>query len=56
MSTKYSRVDIVDVKLNIKYGHLQLAFHHENILLVDAKSGEAVKIGELPKEGVLDES
>lgn len=49
------RVDIVDVKLNIKNGHMRLAVHNENILLVDTKSGEAVKIGELPvKDGEND--
>lgn len=43
-------VDIVDVKEAIKNGRLQVIFHRNNILLKDTSSGEAVKIGELPRE------
>ena len=42
--------DIMAVKESIKNGRLQVAFHGNNILLKDTRSGEAVKIGELPKE------
>lgn len=45
------RLDIIDVKLNIKEGYVRLAFPNGNILLVDNTSGEAVKIGELPVKG-----
>ena len=45
------RLDIIDVKLNIKEGFVRLAFRNGNILLVDNVSGEAVKIGELPMKG-----
>lgn len=46
------RLDIIDVKINIKEGFVRLAFCNGNILLVDTMSGEAVKIGELPvKDG-----
>jgi hypothetical protein len=43
-------VDIVDVKAAIKHGRLQVTFYRGNILLQDTQNGEAVKIGELPKE------
>lgn len=46
------RLDIIDVKANIKEGYVRLVFRNGNILLVDTTSGEAVKIGELPlKDG-----
>ena len=45
------RLDIIDVKQNIKEGYVRLTFCNGNILLVDNASGEAVKIGELPMKG-----
>lgn len=45
------RLDIIDVKQNIKEGYVRLVFHNGNVLLVDTVSGEAVKIGELPMKG-----
>ena len=44
-------VDIVQVKYDIQIGRIELVFHGGNVLLKDTKSGEAVKIGELPKDG-----
>lgn len=41
-------IDIVAVKQEIKMGRLEVIFHHGNILLRETRSGEAVKIGELP--------
>ena len=46
-------VDIVKVKSNIKDGLLAVEIHNGFILLKDTKSGEAVVIGELPKQTVL---
>ena len=43
-------VDVLAVKEFIKNGRLQVTFHGNNILLKDTSSGEAVKIGELPRE------
>lgn len=43
-------VDIVRVKSDIKKGLLRVMIIGESILLCDVKSGEAVKIGELPKK------
>lgn len=46
------RLDIIDVKQNIKEGYVRIVFRNGNVLLVDNVSGEAVKIGELPvKDG-----
>lgn len=45
------RLDIIDVKANIKEGYVRLVFRNGNILLSDTMTGEAVKIGELPKGG-----
>lgn len=43
-------VDIVQVKTAIRNDELMVTFHNGNILLKNLRSGEAVKIGELPKE------
>lgn len=43
-----STIDIVAVKHKIKMGRWEVVFHRGNILLRDTRSGEAVKIGELP--------
>jgi hypothetical protein len=45
------RLDIIDVKRDIKEGFVRLVFRNGNVLLVDNVSGEAVKIGELPMKG-----
>ena len=46
------RLDIIDVKQNVKEGYVRLAFRNGYILLVDNVTGEAVMIGELPvKDG-----
>lgn len=47
-----TRVDIIDVREDIKHGRLQVIFHGNNILLKNTSSGEAVKIGELPHREV----
>lgn len=44
------KIDIVDVKANIKNGLLAVEVHNGFILLKDIKTGEAVVIGELLKE------
>ena len=41
------KIDIVDVKSNIKNGLLAVEINNGFILLKDTKSGEAVIIGEL---------
>ena len=43
------KIDIIDVKNNIKNGLLSVEIHNGFILLKDTKSGEAVVIGEIPK-------
>ena len=43
-------VDIVQVRTAVRNGDLMVAFHNGNVLLKDMRSGEAVKISELPKE------
>ena len=49
-SVDMKAIDIVQVKSNIKSGLLAVEIHNNFILLKDVKSGEAVVIGELPKE------
>lgn len=41
-------IDIVKVRTDIRNGDLMVTFHNGNILLKDMRSGEAVKISELP--------
>ena len=43
--------DIMDVKRDIYDKHLEVKIHGNNILLCDLRSGEAVKIGEVKKDG-----
>lgn len=50
MSESKQPVDIVQVKYNIQRDLIRVVFHNGNILLKNAISGEAVKIGELPYE------
>lgn len=46
------KIDIIDVKTNIKNGLLAVEVHNGFILLKDVKSGEAVVIGEITKEEI----
>lgn len=49
---RYRPVDIVLLKRDIKDGYIEMAIHDASVLLRDVRSGEAVKIGELPaKDG-----
>lgn len=43
--------DIMDVKRDIEGRILEVKIHGNNILLCDRYSGEAVKIGEVKKDG-----
>lgn len=43
--------DIMDVKRDVKEGNLEVKIHGINILLCDRYTGEAVKIGEVKKDG-----
>lgn len=47
-------VDIVDVKRDVKDGFLEVKIHGNNILLCDRYTGEAVKVGEVKKDGDTD--
>lgn len=44
-------VDIMDVKRDVKDGILEVEIYGSNILLCDRYTGEAVKIGEVKKDG-----
>ena len=46
--------DIMDVKCDIRDRYLEVKVHGDNILLCDRYSGEAVKIGEIKKDGGSD--
>lgn len=51
MSATPYPVDIVQVKYDIQRDVIRVVFHNGNILLKNMISGEAVKIGNLPKDG-----
>ncbi len=43
--------DIMDVKHDIRENYIKVTIYGNNILLCDRYSGEAVKIGEIKKDG-----